>query len=186
MSKKRFIQGIIIRSLPEIEKLPQAINYGESLWDGLSEKGYGADKPHQPRENKDWYKALSERQRRWFNGFWAAFNYKRDRNEAATRWAQLGEMTDAEYQFIIDAAKKESLKQLPQGIARKRAPGWLHSRRYDDYQPTKKSKNAVKSHVLIGLNNQLNAIKKLYKSSKDQALLPQIQKLEQAIRDARG
>jgi len=184
MSKKRFVQAVVIRSLPELPKLSAAINYAEGLWDGLTQHGYGADKG-QPNENKDWYQALTSQQKKWFTGFWNAFNYKNNRNGAAMRWAQLGELTDNEYKIIIEAAKKEAVKQLPTGQARKMAQGWLHEKRYQDYQPSKQTKSVEKKHVLMRLNNELKAIKKLYEASKSAALLKQIEKLEQAIRDAR-
>jgi len=184
MSKKRFIHQVIIRSLPAIDKLPQAIHYAEQLWDELSKHGYGADK-QQPRDNKDWYAALNARQKKWFVAFWNAFNYKHGRNGAAMRWQQLGDLSDAEYQQIIDAAGKEAQKQLPQGQARKMAQGWLAEKRWQDYQPVETDKKQQKNHVLTHLNNELNAIRRLYESSRDEQLLSQIEQLEQAIRDVR-
>jgi len=184
MSKKRFIQAVIIRSLPELSKIAQAIKYAEGLYDSLGHHGYGADKSI-PNEGKDYYDELTPRQRQWFTGFWQAFNYKQNRNGAAMRWAQLGELSDDDYKIIIEAAKKEGIKQLAQGQARKMAQGWLHEKRYNDYQAQNQNKKAQKNHVLNHLNNELNAIKKLYESSKDEALLKQIENLEQAMRDAR-
>jgi len=184
MSKKRFIQAVIIRSLPELPKLSAAINYAEGLYDGLTQHGYGADKG-QPNENTDWYQSLKPDQKKWFTGFWNAFNYKNNRNGAAMRWSQLGELTAEQYKVIIEAAKKEAVKQLPPGQARKMAQGWLHEKRYQDYQPTKPAKNVQKNHVLMRLNNELNGIKKLHQANNSDALLPQIKKLEQAIKDAR-
>jgi hypothetical protein len=185
MSKKRFIQAVIARSLPSIDKRQAALAYAENLWSWLDQQGYGADRTHQPRISKDWCAEMNERQLRWFNGFWQAFGLKKGRNESAARWVQLGELKDAEYQQIIDAATKESRRQLPPGQARKEAQGWLFEKRYGDYQPTVASKSSIKNHALIGLNNELLGIKKLYEAGKDEALLPQIEKLENAIKDAR-
>jgi hypothetical protein len=184
MSKKRFIHQVIIRSLPRVEKMPEAIAYAEQLWEALSRHGYGADK-QQPRDNKDWFLELNDRQKKWFNGFWQAFNYKHGRNGAAMRWYQLGDMSDGEYQQIIDAARCEAQKQLPPGQARKMAQGWLAEKRWQDYQPVEPDKKQQKNHVITHLNNELNAVRKLYQSSGDAALKTQIQKLEQAINDAR-
>ncbi len=184
MSKKRFIQSVVIRSLPEPGKLAQAVAYAEQLWDGLSSHGYGADKM-EPRDNKDWYQQLSARQRKYFAAFWTSFNYKNGRNGAAMRWHQLGELSDEQYQQIIDAAAKEAQKQLPPGQARKMAQGWLQEKRYQDYQPVQRNPASEKNHALMHLNNELNALKKLYHAGKDEALLKQIDTLEQAIRDAR-
>jgi len=41
MSKKRFIQGVLIRSLPALDKVPEAVSYAEGLWEALSQHGYG-------------------------------------------------------------------------------------------------------------------------------------------------
>jgi hypothetical protein len=185
MSKKRFIQAVIARSLPSTDKRQAALSYAESLWAWLDQQGYGADRTGQPRVSKDWVGEMNERQKRWFNGFWVAFQLKKGRNEAAARWIQLGELSDADYQQIIDAATKESRRQLPPGQARKEAQGWLFEKRYNDYQPTVASKSSLKNNVLVGLNNELLGIKKLYEASKDEALLPQIEKLENAIKEAR-
>ena len=185
MSKKHFIQSVIARSLPATDKRQAALAYAEELWAWLTEKGYGDSKTSQPRVSKDWHACLDERQQRWFKGFWVAFGLKKGRNEAAMRWYQLGNLTDAEYQQIIDAATQESRRQLPPGQARKEAQGWLFDKRYHDYQPVTANKETQKNHAVMRLTNDLLAIKKLHEGSKDEALLPQIAKLEQAIKDAR-
>ncbi len=184
MSKKRFIHQVIVRSLPPLEKLPDAILYAEQLWDGLCQHGYGADK-QQPRDSKDWFAELNARQKKWFAAFWQAFNYKHGRNGAAMRWHQLGELSDSDYQKIIDAAGKEAQKPLPPGQARKMAQGWLAEFRWHDYQPVEPDKKLQKNHVITHLNNELQALRKLYDSSGDAALKTQIEKLEQALDDAR-
>lgn len=185
MSKKRFVQSVVIRSLPEPGKLTQAIAYAEQLWDGLTQHGYGADK-QEPRDSKDWYASLNDRQRRWFGKFWNAFGYKHGRNGAAMRWHQLGELSDEQYQQIVDAAGKEANKQLPPGQARKMAQGWLQEKRHLDYAPDRGVKKREKSQELTRLSAELNGLKRLYETSRDEALLKQIDKLEQAIRDVRA
>lgn len=185
MSKKRFVQAVIARSLPPVSKRQAALDYAESLWDWLSQNGYGNAEPSQPRQGTDYYRALDKRQAHWFDRFWAAYNNKQDRNGAAMRWAQLVEPTDEFYQFIIAAAGKEAQKQLQPGQVRKMAQGWLHEQRYNDYQPTTVSKDAQKGQQMQKLTGELNGIKKLYEASRDEALLPQITKLENAIREAR-
>lgn len=184
MSKKRFVQSVIIRSLPELKKTSEAISYAEKLWDKLSQHGYGADKTNEPRENIDYYQALNEKQAHWFKRFWIVFNYKHGRDGAAKSWGELGELNDADYKTICAAAEKEAQRQLD-GRTRKMAQGWLTEKRFNDYEPVKRAKNEVKNHLITGLNNQLNGVKKLYEASKDEALLDQITELEKAIKNAR-
>lgn len=185
MSKKRFVQAVMVRNSPPREKFEAALAYAEGLWDYLTSKGYGDDKPSQPRDGKDWYQKMDGRQKRWFDGFWLAFGLRQGRNEAAMRWSQLGNLSDAEYLQIIDAAGKEAKRELPQGQARKMAQGWLHEKRYLDFTPTKTAAKSLQNHVLTRLQNDLLGVKKLYESSKDEALLPQIEKLELAVKAAR-
>lgn len=185
MSKKRFIQDVLIRNLPALDKVPEAISYAEGLWDAISQHGYGQTAAATPRENKDWYQSLTPRQKEGFNRFWNAFKYKYGRDGAAMRWSQLGELSDKDYQKIIDAAEKEGSRQLPPGQSRMMAQGWLHEKRYQDYQAVEKPKQDQKKHVITHLYNELNGIKILYNNSGDEALLAQISKLEQAIKDAR-
>jgi hypothetical protein len=185
MSKKRFIQAVVIRSLPELPRLPAAIQYAEDLWDALTRHGYGQPVKGKPRDGKDWDRELSERQRKWFKAFWAAFGHNQGRNEAAMRWHQLGELTDAQYQQIVDAARKEAGKQLAPGQVRKMAQGWLFEKRYLDYAPDERVKQGEKNHVLARLMGELNGIRQLYEAGGDEALLEQINKLEDQIRQAR-
>lgn len=181
MSKKRFIQSVVARSLPTTDKLQDAIAYAEHLWDGLTRAGYGDDKAAAPRQSKDWYRDLSERQRRWFDKFWKAFNYKHDRNGAAMRWRQLGELEDAAYEHIIAAAGKEADQQLPAGQSRKMAQGWLFERRFDDYAPDATAAKRQKNDGLRALQAELKHLEKLYAGGRNPALEPQIAKLQQQI-----
>jgi hypothetical protein len=185
MSKKRFVQAVVIRSLPELPKLPAAIKYAEDLWDALTRHGYGQPVESKPQAGKDWHAALNDRQRKWFAAFWLAFGYKQGRNEAAMRWHQLGELTDAQYQQIVDAAKKEAGKQLAPGQVRKMAQGWLADKRYLDYAD-ERDKRSEKNHVLTHLMTQLIGVKQLHEASGDEALLEQISKLEDQIRKERN
>jgi hypothetical protein len=193
MSKKRFIQTVIARSLPSPDKRQAALDYAESLWTWLTQKGYGDDKPSQPRQGQDYYRALSPEQSCWFDKFWSVYNHKQGRNEAAMRWGQMMDCsgdqpvapTDKFYQRVIEAAGKEAMKALPQGQVRKMAQGWLFEQRYNDYVPTQKPKQN-RSLVLNQLNNDLAALKALHDSSPNYALLVQIQQKEQAIKAAGG
>lgn len=186
MSKKRFVQAVIIRSLPELPRLPAAIKYAEDLWDALTRHGYGQQSESKPQTGKDWYRELSDRQRKWFTAFWLAFGHKQGRNEAAMRWHQLGELTDAQYQQIVEAARQEAGKQLAPGQVRKMAQGWLFEKRYLDYAPDERVKRNEQNAVLTRLTGELNGIKKLYEAGGDEALLAQITKLEDQIRQERN
>jgi len=185
MSKRRFVQSVIARSLPAHNKREAALAYAEGLWDWLTERGYGDTKPSQPRQGVDYYRALDKRQAHWFDKFWAVYNHKQDRNGAAMRWGQLGEKPDEFYQFVIDAARKEAGKALQPGQVRKMAQGWLHEQRYNDHQPTTASKAAQKGQLMQQLVSQLNGVKSLYAAGGDEALLREIEKLEQKIKEGR-
>lgn len=178
MTKKQFIQQIIIRALPEIQNLSATIQYAEQLWENMNYYGYGADKMPEPRENQNHYKKLSENQRIAFDKFWDAFNHKKDRNRAAMRWLQLGNLTADEYQFIIDAAKKEALRNLPVGQVRKMAEGWLSDRRYEDFIPDPSKQKKQQDLTLINLKNELNNLKNLYKLSPNSAIEEQIKAIK--------
>lgn len=184
MSKKRFVQEVVIRSLPPHGKLAAAIHYAENLWDGLTQHGYGQDEPTTPRQSKHWFNQLNDRQQRQFVAFWKAFAFKKDANGAAMRWGQLGDLSDEEAGLIISAAAKEAQKPLPPGQARKMAQGWLFEKRWLDHKPEPKDARQQKNHVLSHLKNELAAVKRLHEASGDNALKAQIQQLEQAIANA--
>ena len=181
MTKKQFIQQIIIRALPEIQNVSAAIQYAEQLWDTLNYYGYGADKVPQPRDNQNYYAQLSNTQRKAFDKFWSAFNHKKDRNGAAMRWLQLGELAHEQYQQIIDAAKQEGLRPLAQGQTRKMAQGWLFERRYEDFTPNPDKQKKQHDLAFVNLRNELNNLKNLYKLSPNAALEEQIKAMEQKI-----
>ncbi|ASF47018.1 hypothetical protein [Methylovulum psychrotolerans] len=187
MNKVQFVQEMIIRTCPGQDKFAPAIAHAEWLWAELTKAGYGDPKPDQPkaRKSQDWYEALNDRQKRFFNAFWQAFALKTGRNEAARNWQQLGDLSDEQYQKIIEAAGKEARRELVPGQSRKYAQGWLFEQRWKDHQgPPQAAKNAIDT-VIGKLSADLVHIKKLYQQSQDEALLPQITKIENAIREAR-
>jgi len=181
MTKKQFVQQIIIRALPEIGKLSATVQYAEQLWESMNFYGYGADKVHKPEENQDYYQALSEKQRVAFDKFWLAFKLKKGRNEAAMRWQQLGDLSEQHYSLIIEAAKKEAAQPLQNGQVRKMAQGWLHERRYEEFVPT--PTNTKKQHNLtrVRLENELANLQKLYDLSPDEAIAVQITEVRSKI-----
>lgn len=181
MTKKQFVQHIIIRALPEIKNLALTIQYAEQLWDGMNYHGYGADKVLEPRESQNYYKKLSETQKTAFDKFWIAFNHKKDRNGAAMRWLQMKELSEEQYQFIIDAARQEAAKPITKGQVRKMAQGWLFERRYEDYMPDPMKQKRQQDLTLVNLKNELNNLKNLYKLSPNPALDSQIKTIETKI-----
>ncbi len=185
MNKAQFIQQIVIRACPGLDRLPAAIAHGEQLWQGLTQAGYGDKKPSEPRDIKEeYYNLLSDRQKAWFDRFWAAFKLNCSKQRAAMRWLQLGDLSDTQYQTIVNAAKKEAERDHG-GATRKHAEGWLNDKRWTDYVPTQAVQSQQQGNEINRLVADLNGVKRLYDQSKDEALLPQITKLENAIRDRR-
>ena len=178
MTKKQFIQQIIIRALPEINNLSATIQYAEQLWESMNYYGFGADKVPEPRGNQNYYQQLSEKQRVAFDKFWDAFKLKQGRDGAAMRWLQLGELTSEQYKQIIEAAKQEAQRPLAQGQSRKFAQGWLMDRRYEDFSPDANKQKKQQDLTLINLKNELNNLKNLYKLSPNVAIEEQIKAIE--------
>jgi len=85
----------------------------------------------------------------------------------------------------VKAAEVEGLRQLPQGQSRMMAQGWLSERRYQDYQAPQACKKKQQNSEINTLIGELNGIKILYNQSGTEALAQQIEKLEQAIHDAK-
>lgn len=180
MNKAYFIQQFVIRARPSLDKLPDTLKQGEQLWQGLTQAGYGDKKPAEPRDIKeDVYSLLDARQKAWFDKFWLAFNHKVGKQRAAMRWRQLKNFTDTQYQAIVNAAKKEAERDHG-GATRKYAEGWLSERRWTDYAPTQTTQKQQQVE-LNRLTAELHSIRRLYESSKNEGLLPQIKKLEDAI-----
>lgn len=178
MTKKQFIQQIIIRALPEINNLSATIQYAEQLWERMNCYGYGADKAPEPQKNQNYYQQLSEKQRVAFDKFWDAFKLKQGRNGAAMRWLQLGELSSEQYKQIIEAAKQEAQRPIAQGLTRKMAQGWLFERRYEDFSPDPAKQKKQQDLTLINLKNELNNLKHLYKLSPNVAIEEQIKAIE--------
>lgn len=166
MTKKEFIQRLIIRTAPPLEKAAAGIAYAEQLWKRLTDHGYGATDPTGPRDTKDWYKQLQGEQKRQFDAFWRSFNYKKGRNRAAMRWHQMGDIDPASANQIIEAAAKEATTPLAPGVARKMAEGWLTEKRWLDHATQSAPKGEENRLRLIDLNNKLKAYKQLNKQGK--------------------
>jgi len=179
MRKSDFIQHILIRSLPALDKAAGAIEYAESLWQQLSQQGYGAPKQQAARDNKDHYQQMNTEQKKLFNAFWKAFNYKHDRNSAAMQWLALGDLTGQQSEQIIKAAAKEASRALPYGQSRKMAQGWLSERRFNDYNISANTNNTTgKQHERSQQLSTLQGIQTLYKMQPSPELKAQIEKLQ--------
>lgn len=182
MNKAQFIQHLIIRSCPAVDKIQPAIAYGESVWDELTKAGYGDKKPTEARELKqDAYAGLNPAQKQSFDKFWTVFNYKVGKNRAALRWMQLGDLSREQYQKIISAARSEANRDF-KDQARKHAEGWLNDQRWQDYEP---NADQPDNREFIRINSELIGIKQLYNQTKDPALEAAIKKLEEKLRALR-
>lgn len=179
MNKCEFIQRVIARSLPPMEKVEAGLIYAEQLWDKLTAHGYGAPKQRGPRETKNWYRELSAFQREGFDRFWNAFNHKHGRNEAAKAWRQISEDKNL-YRQICEGALREAKRQLPQGQGRKMAQGWLNEMRWlDDAAPAQQSDD--RRQQLANWRADLAGLERLYKGAPTDAIAAQIENLKERI-----
>lgn len=194
MKKAEFIQNAAIEFMPQCAwNTDKAIAYAERLWQRLNEKGYGDKKPSQPRDIAKAYDKLNPVQKTAFDLFWLAFDLKScSKDKAAMRWLQLGDLPKAEYDQIIAAAKltAKERKQQPEGHIPKHAEGWLSDRRWLSYQTseTEKLQKQVgeKQQQLSKLSGDLAHAKKMAEMSKDEWWRGEVDRLEQAMRDARA
>ena len=138
--RQKFIRqtaALFVACHHEKPNLDRAVELAKILWQRLEQPDDANSKrgrATKPRElEQDYYQLLNDRQRQAFDAFWGAFAFKQGRNGAAMRWYQLGDVNDAEYQHIINAAKAEAGKTLPQGQGRKMAQGWIGERRWLDH-----------------------------------------------------
>jgi len=182
MSKKRFVRDVVIRRLPPLNELPQTIAYAESAYQELSRYGYGDVGDAKIRDARNWYAALNAQQKRWFDRFWNAFNHKQGKNNAARRWAQLGDLTDADYQTIVDAATADYNRPLPAGQTRKWAEGWLFEMRWIDYAPvhsvTDDTRRRADTNRLL---SEIAGLEQLYAASPNPVLKRQLDDLKHQL-----
>jgi len=186
MNKKDFIQRLMIRAQPGLDRVQAAIEYGESLWEALTCAGYGAAAEKGPRESEDWHRKLSPMQRQFFDRFWAAYGLKRGRNRAAMRWHQLGNLKETEYERIIQAAVRAAMdwkNSAQPGQVRIYAEGWLAERRFEDAVPVEDGA-PKRVHVSVERSNrigELRSLRQLYERSQDKGLLARIEELERQL-----
>lgn len=193
MKKRDFIQQAAIEFMPHTGWNPdKALRYAERLHERLTAKGYGDQKPSQPRDIPKAYDKLSPVQKTAFDLFWLAFDLKScSKDRAAMRWLQLGELPKAEYDAIVAAAKRTAgeRKQLSDGHTPKHAEGWLSERRWLSYQTTdteqQQKQNTDKRRQLAALSGDLAHAKKMAEMTGDDWWRGEVERLEKAVREAR-
>jgi hypothetical protein len=181
MTKRQFVQGMITRLAPKLHEFDRALAYAEGLWDRLQATGYGGPEPTGPRESVDWYAKLQGPSREQFDAFWEAYGWKRDRNGAAMRWHQLGDLTEAQAATIVKAAaadRKQWTETAQSGQVRKMAQGWLHEQRWKDFEVTATAMRVSHGDAeLLGLKHQLAGLRRLHESAPTDELKRQIDAL---------
>ncbi|BBL70350.1 hypothetical protein [Methylogaea oryzae] len=172
-TKRSFIQAKFEPLRIKPEQWPEALERLEQGWDFLSAAGYGAAKPHEPRETGvDWYGRLSGAERAAFDRFWKAYGYKKGKNNAAMVWHRLGEIDAATAEIIIQAATAEKRQwgkeETRDGIARKWPQGWLSERRWEDHEPSADTAKTAPGAAVKRANlvNEINGLKTLIASAK--------------------
>lgn len=81
-------------------------------------------------------RTLKGEQLEWFEEFWASFNYKKSKAEAADSWHE-AKVTAGLAEAIFLAARVEAVNRqtlLNQGRTPKMAQGWLSGKRWEDEQ----------------------------------------------------
>jgi len=91
-------------------------------------------------------KKLSGKRYEAFMLFWNAFDYKKDRAQAADSWLAIPELTDSLVAQIVKAAEREANERpgmIDAGKTPKMAQGWLTARRWEDeeYHPHTQDSN---------------------------------------------
>lgn len=186
-TKRSFVQSVVARICPKPDDRDRALRFAEELWNWLGSKGYGAPEQRGPRESVDWYGRLTGVNKGWFDRFWRAYGHKQDRNGAAMRWHQLGDLTTEQAERIIDAAASANRHwrdTAPPGQIRKLAQGWLFERRWDDHTEPEAPARATKSagdEELLGLKHKLAALKRLQTLNPNDETQQQIEELVKRI-----
>ena len=201
MQKRDFIQQAVLTLLPQTKheetgkwNADLAIAMAEKLWDKLSQRGYGDTKQAGPRDIPKAYDQLAKYpvMKAAFDLFWAAFDYKSGRDRAAARWLQMGKLEKAEYDQIVQAAKREAAarKTLPEGRVAKMAEGWLTERRWLDSTETttdqaQKQQNQ-KEQQLRQVNQDLAHAKRMADDTGDPYWYSEADKLTEQLRALRN
>ena len=118
----------------------RAIAWAETLWERLTQAGYGPQTSAGPRDLKDHVAALTPELGASFGRLWRAYALPKGKQPAAARWAQIAPSA-ALAEVIIAAAEADSREPRAEGAERKWLQGWLSERRWED-RPAKPSGSA--------------------------------------------
>jgi hypothetical protein len=192
MSRSRFIQAVVVRSLPALEKAEAVVEYAERLWEVLTRRGYGAPHEAKPRQRVDWHGRLSAEQQAAFGKFWLAYGHKKGRNEAAMAWYEI-DPPAAEHEWIYASAAAEARAwrdHPPQGVIRIYPQGWLSGYRWRDQprpepadgrqMPVSKASPGVQKSNLL---NEMAHLKTLQERLPNAAVAARIAAIEERIRE---
>lgn len=192
MKKRDFMQAACIQFMPELHwDIDKALQYAEKLWLKLDEKGYGEPRQTGPQEIKKAYDKLTPVMKSAFDLFWLAFAYKQGKDEAAASWLQMGELTKADYDKIIAAAKRTAAARttLPEGQVPIMAQGWLNKRRWLDSEDSAstvqaKQQSQEKREMQLLMQDLAHA-KRMHDTTHDEGWLIHIEKLTKTIKTLR-
>jgi hypothetical protein len=126
------------------------------------------DKKNTPSKDEDFYitkkkRKLKDKRLLSFIRFWDAFDFKKDKADAADSWLNIPELTDSLVDKICTAAKTEA-KNRPELIKVGRIPkwaqGWLTSKRWEDeiYKSAPSPQIKITGNELLSLG--YNVLKK--------------------------
>lgn len=169
--EKKFVRAALIAWMPLLDwDYEKAVRYADRAWQRLQAGGYGNKdhKPLAPNPLDNHYKGLTSPQREAFDAFWIAYGHKVGRSRAAMRWAQMGDLTKAQYQVIIDAARADAQRERPEGTTRKMAEGWLSERRWED-ATTQTGATRINRAKLRELMSEYRALTAMRDAAEDQA-----------------
>jgi hypothetical protein len=204
MNKEQFIANaatqFVASQLPHLKAgekvdLDRMIFLAKALYEKLNKEVLKKEPVEsKPKTGKDYYLSLSELQRKFFDLFWNAFNYKKGRNDAAKVWLRMGELQESMYQLIIEAAKKECEQRGQNDSTPIMAEGWLSHYRYKDHLDSIKTGNQLANDQipsqLLNLtdelktaNTDINHFRKIGLSDTDAIMVSAIAKKDRIQKD---
>lgn len=201
MQKRDFIQQAVLTFLPQTKNaetgkwdIALAIAMAEKLWDQLSQRGYGDPNKQGPRDIPKAYDQLAQHavMKAAFDLFWSAFGKYGNRDGAAMRWLQMGELSKQEYDEIVQAAKRSAAarKNLPEGRTAIHAQGWLSQRRWLDEAETTTDQTQKQQNQREQLTRQINQdlahARRMADDTGDPYWVGEIEKLTEQLRQMRN
>lgn len=187
MSKKQFIRQSVIHHAPEKpSEVERVVDQASKRWEILTQLGFGDAKEARPRETRNYYDELSQHQKTWFDKFWNAFDYKKALQRAALAFGKLGELTEARYQQIVNAASAEALKPRNDNEVRKMAEGWISEYRFDDQTAVKKPAVTNTKLEISKLVNELKTLEEFNKATPSEAYQNRIDEIKVLLDEMRS